>query len=219
MPKRHSTADMQNAYPGHPTDDELERFVLHRSQEQELEAVESHILACESCVTRLEDLETEITVIKLALRKLQAEQLAKQTATAKNTWKAWLTVPKLSVASGVAAAALAIIAVPVLLERSAPAVQVSLATYRGSETSVVPGGRRLHVDLNARGLSEVSVDVMLVDLRGIEVWKGRGLIHNERVELNVPPITERGAHFLRLYEPGHATSDAGLLREFAFQVK
>ncbi len=219
MRKRLSPPDIQNTYPGHPSEDELERFVLHQSQEEELESVETHILACESCVTRLEDLETEITVTKLALRKLQAEQLSKETAPQKSTWHSWLTGPRLALVGGLAAAGLAIVAVPTLLEHSAPAVQVSLSTYRGNESSTVPEGRRLHIDLSARDLSQDAVDASLVDIRGAEVWKGRAALHNDQIHLDVPPITERGAHFLRLYTPGHASSDTGLLREFAFEVK
>jgi hypothetical protein len=49
------------------TEEALERFLLHQSRDEELEVLESHILACESCVTRLEDLEVWLAVTKLAL--------------------------------------------------------------------------------------------------------------------------------------------------------
>ena len=58
-------------YLEHPTEEALERFLLHQSQEAEIEIVETHILACESCVERLEVLETHIAATKIALAELQ----------------------------------------------------------------------------------------------------------------------------------------------------
>ncbi len=68
---------MQEPYIDHPTEEALERFLLHHSEEQELEIVETHILACESCVSRLESLESDIAASKLALRQFQAKHAAK----------------------------------------------------------------------------------------------------------------------------------------------
>lgn len=204
----------------HPTEDELEQFVLHRSPEQELEVLESHILACDSCVTRLENLEVQISATKLALRDMQREQLAKAAARQSSRWSIRFPVPKFSFVGAVATVALGIIVVPALLQRGSPVVQVSLSTYRGAEeASTVPEGRRLHVHLNASDLPEGSVIVDVVDERGAEVWNGRAAIYHEQVEVVVPPIAERGAHFLRLYAPNQPSTESDLLREFAFQVE
>ena len=51
----------------HPSDDALEEYLFGRHTEHDLEAVETHILACESCVLRLELLETHVSAMKLAL--------------------------------------------------------------------------------------------------------------------------------------------------------
>lgn len=203
----------------HPTEDELELFVLHQSQEQELEAIETHILACESCVGRLEKLEFEVSAMKLSLREMQREQLAKAAAQQGNTWTFRFPVPKFSLVGAVAAVALGIIIVPAFLQRGGPVAQVSLSTYRGAETSKVPEGRRLQVHLNASDLAEGSVIVDIVDASGAEIWKGRAAIHHEQVEVLVAPITERGTHFLRLYAPTDTRAERDLLREFAFQVE
>ncbi len=210
---------MQNTNPAHPTEDELERFVLNQCHEQELEDVETHILACESCVTRLEDLEVQISVTKLALEKMQAEQLAKAAARQTSAKWTWLTVPKLSIAGGLAAIALGLIAVPTLLQHNAEVAQVSLSAYRANEFSVVPEGRRLHVRLNTGDLANGTVSATVADLTGVEVWKGRAAIHNEQAELEMPPIVEKGVHYLRLYSPARSGSEPHLLREFAFRVK
>lgn len=56
----------------HPTEEAMERFLLHQSREGELESLESHILGCEGCVDRLERMEPEIVETKLALKQMLA---------------------------------------------------------------------------------------------------------------------------------------------------
>jgi hypothetical protein len=210
---------MQNTKPDHPTEDELERFVLNRSTETELEGMETHILACPSCVTRLEDLEFEISVTKLALRDFQREQLAKTALPRETSWKTWFTVPKLSLTGAVAAAALGLVVAPAFLTDRAPVAQVRLSAFRGEGTFTVPSRHQLDIHLNSADLAEGPVLVAVVDIRGGEVWKGKATIHDEQAEVIVSPISERGAHFLRLYAPNQASPDSDLLREFAFQVQ
>jgi hypothetical protein len=208
---------MQNTKHGHPTEDELERYILNRSREEELEGLEIHILACESCVSRLEDLEFHINAIKLALQDTRREQLAKAALPQESSWKAWFTVPKLSLTGAVAAAALALIVVPAFLPHRAPVAQVTLSAFRGEETSIVPAGHRLDVHLNTADLAEGAVLVAVVDIRGVELWKGSASIQRAQAEVMIPAFRERGAYFLRLYAQGN--SDSELLREFAFQVQ
>jgi anti-sigma factor RsiW len=210
---------MQNTKLNHPTEDELERYILNRGREEELERLETHILACESCVTRLEDLEFEIRVTKLALQDFRREQLAKAAVSQESSWKTWFRVPKLSLTGAVATVALGLIVVPTFLPHRAPVAEVTLSAFRGEETSVVPAGHRLDMHLNTADLAEGPVLVAVVDIRGVEVWKGSATIHDEQAEVMVPPITERGAHFLRLYASTQASLGSDLLREFAFQVQ
>jgi hypothetical protein len=210
---------MQNTQPDHPTEDELERFILNRSRADELEGLETHILACESCVTRLEDLEFQISVTKLALQEMQSEELARTKPTQETSWKPWFAVPKFSLIGAVATIALGVVVVPAFLPKHAPATQVSLSAYRGEEASVAPAGHRLNMHLSTGDLAAGPVLVSIVDVRGIEVWRGRATIQHEQVEVVVPPIKDRGAHFLRLYAPTQATPDSNLLREFAFRIE
>jgi hypothetical protein len=170
-------------------------------------------------VARLEDLEFEISVTKVALQDIRREQLAKAALPQENSWKTWFTFPKLSLTGAVATVALGLIVVPAFLPHRAPLAQVSLSAFRGEETSIVPAGYRLDMHLNTADLVEGPVLVAVVDIRGVEVWKGSATIHDEQAEVVVPPITERGAHFLRLYAPTQTSPDSDLLREFAFQVQ
>ena len=208
---------MQDIYIHHPTDEALERFLLHHANEEELEVVETHILACESCVTRLEDLEFLIATTKLALQEVRSEQLAKQAAKQQYSWKNWITVPRLSWAGGLAVFALGVALVPQLTQQHP--TDVALSAYRGLDISTVPEGRPLHMSLNANDLGNGPVTVELVDSRGLRLWQGSSNIQNDKVDIAVPRISQMGTHFIRLYSPKPGNGEGDLLREFAFQVK
>lgn len=210
---------MQNSYlDNHPSEEALERFLLHQSPDQELETVETHILACDGCVSRLEALESQIAATKIALRELQRESAVAAPAGEQHFWKTWLTVPNLSWAGAAAAVVAAgLIVTPQLRRHSAPLAEVELSSYRGVETGVVPEGRPLHVHFDAKDLPGGPVQVQLVDERGAELWKGIGMVRHEKIEITAPEIAQDGAYLFRLYATGKNQGE--LLREFSFQVK
>jgi hypothetical protein len=203
---------MNEPYREHPSEEALERFLLNMSPEEELESLETHVLACEYCVDQLETLETQIAVTRLALRNLESKPSAKRSVNRFSPWKTWFTIPKLSFATaGFAMAAGAILF-------SIPR-DVSLTAYRGSETAIVSEGHPLHVHLNAAGLSPGPIAVELADHGGSIVWKGTSSIRHDTVDVNLPRITKSGPHFLRLYSVPPGGADPDLLREFAFEAK
>jgi anti-sigma factor RsiW len=57
----------------HIDEEALERYVLNQSPEPELEAVEEHLLICEECRAALNRAEIEISSIREALRRQEAE--------------------------------------------------------------------------------------------------------------------------------------------------
>lgn len=198
---------MNERYNDHPDEEALERFLLHRCSEEELEIVETHVLACESCITQLEALEEDIAATKLALQRLESSPARKQMAEAASNWKNWFTIPRLSLAGGFAALACAGILFSIPHD-------VALMAYRGTDTAVVSEWRPLNMHLNAADLGEGPVQVELVDRLGSPLWKGAAAVQNNSVDVRLPRITESGSHFLRLYD-----SKGELLREYAFQVK
>lgn len=209
---------MQREWLEHPTEDALERFILHQSGQVELETIETHILMCESCVARLESLETEVAAMKIALRQLQLERAREFATQHRTSWKSWLALPSLSLAGAVAALTAAFLLVPQLANR-APITDVNLSAYRGDETAVVPEGRRLHLQLNAEDLAEGPVTIELVNSQGAQVWEGGAMISGDRIEVNLPRITEAGPHYIRVYAASQGSSPGDLLREFVFRVK
>jgi hypothetical protein len=198
---------MNDRYSDHPDEEALERFLLQQCSEEELELVETHVLACESCVTQLESLELDIAATKMALERLEAGPPRKQMAKAASAWKSWFTIPRLSLAGGAAALACGAILLSVPHD-------VALTAYRGTESAIVSEWRPLHLHLNAADLSEGPVQVELVDRLGSQLWKGPSAVRRDTIDVHLPRIKQSGTHFLRLYNP-----QGDLLREYAFQVK
>ncbi|MFL6450124.1 MAG: hypothetical protein ACJ746_20960 [Bryobacteraceae bacterium] len=200
----------------HPTEETLEKFLLHRMQEEELETTETHILACDSCVARLEAMEIQLEATKLALADFHNETVEKNYAAAAktSTW-AWLKLPALSLAGAGAALAIALAIVPqfTTVERSVSAVM-------GSEVTTIPAGHPLLLHLNAKDLPEEKVSVQVVSADGNEVWKGDSAVHNSTVDAKLPKFHDKGNYLVRLYAlGGNSSTDANLLREFSFSVE
>jgi len=200
----------------HPTEDVMERFLLHQSGDEELEAIETHILACESCVSRLEALQEFIDTAKVAMREMHLE--ATEKAVQKQKRQSWFSVKSLSLAGAAAAIALAIAVVPRLMPNH-PAANVDLSAYRGLERTVVPKGWPLHIRMNANDLAEGPVEIEVVDREGTELWKGNTAILHESAEVNIPKIKVPGPYFVRVYRAVDGNPEGDLLREFAVQVR
>ncbi len=200
----------------HPTEETLENFLLHRMQDEELEATETHILACDSCVARLETLEIQLEATKIALAELHKQTVEDNYyAAAKSSRWAWLKVPSLSLAGAGAAVAIALTVIPqfTTVERSVSAVM-------GSEITTIPAGHPLLLHLNAKDLPAEKVSVEVVSADGTEVWKGNSAIHDSTVDAKLPKFKDKGNYLIRLYAPGeNASSEGNLLREFSFTVE
>ena len=209
---------MRNSYLEHPAEEVLERFLLQHSDEEELDTVETHILTCESCVTRLESLETQIAAMKLALQDIHQQEVAKAFAKQQRASRGWFSLPRLSMAGAVAALALGIGIAPQFMTHNSPVAQVSLVAYRGLETPTVPRDHQLQVHLNANDLNQENVTVQLVDERGSQLWKTAAAVKQNEIDVEVPQIKVAGTHFFRIYAPSK-DGEGELLREFAFNVK
>ena len=209
---------MNRSYLDHPSEEALERFLLRHAQGEELDMVETHILACDTCVSRLEQLEIQVAAAKLALHELSREP-KRENAVERRSRTQWFTFRTLSLAGAVAALALVITMAPKFVPRTIPEADVSLSANRGSEVAVVPQGTKLHLHLSAPDIVHGPVQVAIVQGDGLEVWKGSANAQDDRVEVNVPQLAKAGTHFLRLYSVPSDHSAGELLREFSFHVK
>jgi hypothetical protein len=210
--EEHTSEDMRSSYFDHLSVDVLERFILHRSSEQEAELVETHMLACESCVNALENLELEISATKLALEQMAAErpqrtfELEPRKAT---IWKNWFSFATLSWAgAGLATCALCLfVFVPANIE---------LKADRGVTSVIVPEWRNARVRFVDEGLPTGPLRAEVVNETGTVIWSGDAQDEPGAVNLRLPRMTKAGHYYARLYTAG---SDHELLSEFPFEVK
>lgn len=203
---------MNGPYRDHPHEDALERFLLNQSEEEELEVVETHILACESCVTRLETLELNLAATKLALQELQAEQAAKlaQPTPGRTTRFRWLSLPQLSFA-GAALAACAVAVTFVSVPR-----EVTVMANRGTETTLVSQWLPLDLHLDAWDLPAGPVKVEIVNANGTSVWQGDASIQDDKLNVRTGRLTAPGPYYVRVFAKN---PDAEQLREYSIQAK
>ena len=180
--------------------------------------MESHILACDSCVSRLEELEIQMGAVKLALRELIAEPKAEKVPRS-FSFKPQFAFRSLAWAGAVGALALAVTLTPRFMSRPFSPVEVSLAANRGSGSPSVPQGKPLHLHLSAQDIANGPVRVVIVQGDGSEVWKCAAKAQNDQVDVSAPKIDRTGTHFLRIYSVRQDNSAGDLLREFPFEVR
>lgn len=215
---------MQTRLSSHPSEESLERYLLHHSDSQELEQLETHILGCPDCVARLERAEAYIATMKAACHEVALQPEAPRVSFFSWLEQAtnWLTPLRLSWTAGLAVLVAALIVAPAQFALRSPVspARVNLAAWRGAESVSVPAKRPLNVQLSSIDLPDGAVGVQLVDALGQEVSHGSASIHEEAAQVSLPPLRSAGTYFLRLYSVSDTKSgQRDLLREFAFQAK
>jgi hypothetical protein len=230
---------MTNQFLEHPNETTLERFLLQQSASAELEAVETHILVCESCITRLEALEISLATLQSALLAFETERIQKERHASRTTtiWNKWFTMPTLSWAGATCAAlALGLAVVPSELQQSISVERTVthfaegalsacntstaslLSACRGFEAAILPSDRPMRLRVDTTDLTPGPIQVQLVSSIGKEVWRGTTTVRNEQAKVELPQIAKAGVYFLRLYTQ-IAIADEGLLREFRFEIQ
>ena len=198
----------------HPTEDALERYLLQRVPEHDLEGIETHVLSCDSCLDKLEALDIYVNAVKLALRASMPQE-ADTPAYTRASQRPWLAFPGLS---WVAAAALIAVCVSVPnITRQNP--EVTLTAYRGSDGPVILPHRSTPLVLDALDLPDGTVLAQVVDVFGTQVWTGRTDVHNRQARLLLPGLGKDGSFFLRLYASSLGHDSPILLRELVFRVQ
>jgi hypothetical protein len=191
----------------HETDGQLELYTLFRLADPRVAAIEQHLLVCEACRKRLDDVEMFAT----AMRQAIADEPEVQTRT---TWFAWLRFrgqwqPALAWAGGLAALALAAVLYPHSGRDAAPLASLQLTAIRG-DIQTAATARETDITLaDAPALPGLRAEV--VDATGEAIWSGR-FGNGHRIELmkQLAP----GYCFVRLYD-----SAGKLLHEYGFRVR
>ncbi len=194
----------------HLADDLLERYVMHRLPEMEVESVEEHLLACPACQNQTVETENYVFAAKAALREVARKPAARAFwVRSSSLLHSWLTVPLC--AAAVAALALAI-AVPLRRGDAGRSVsEVHLVAMRGAAAATqARAGSGLILNLDAGDLAPDGVRI--VNSAGQEVWKGTPRRSAHEVRAVVAGRLEPGQYWVRLTRGGE------LLREYGLKI-
>jgi hypothetical protein len=199
---------MLNTCLDHPLSNLLERFVSRRCTEDELEVIESHILACDLCLTKLEQLENEIAPLnQFVLGQLPRGKPATEKA---RFWERWLCIPNLSWASAVGVLAVAFCTIGFI------PTDVQLRAERADVTFIVPEWRHTHLRFTDEGLPAGTLQAEVTDESGNVLWSKTVNNNNGLVDLDLPIIRHRGHYYARLYT---IDTEHDLLTEVRFDVE
>lgn len=203
----------------HPNEDVLEAYALHRLDGAKLARLEEHLLACEHCQARLQQVDEFVLVMR------QASEPAANTAPgagrshATGKWLLnWFPLTSGRVALAGAAALLCGIAI-VERPRSAdsPPVVVALTALRGGdpgEMASAPAGRPLSLSIFAPDIGPCpGCRVQIVNASGGTAWSGNAAWNGERLTVTASVALRPGVYWVRLYTGGDAPA-----REFGLRL-
>lgn len=201
----------------HPNEEVLEAYSLHRLGEQELAPVEEHLLVCETCQAKLQEIDDFIKAVKGAGPELAATPPGGGRLRLPEWLRRWpnLTPGRIALAGAMAVlCAVAMVDLP-HTPRTSPA-PVSLKALRGGETAAVaPARRRLALALDVPDLAGCApCRIEIVSDSGQPVWSGEPSFSGGRLMITTPVEFGAGTYWVRLYNGG-----PGPVREFGLRLK
>lgn len=209
----------------HPEEDHLERYLMKVCSEQEAVAVKSHLLACEQCRARLNDVEDWVSLLKTAIplgpNRLREKPGWRRAIRTPGEWQILGAIVQffarpIGAAAGCAALAAILLAMPVLLRESAPDEQlISLTATRGQHGSAPTASShdRLRFRLDATDLAE-PLEGQVVDVTGAVICTES--ITQANPELHVDRPLKPGLYWVRI---NSRQGEHANLREFRIEVK
>jgi hypothetical protein len=202
---------MEKNHHQHIGEETLEAYSFSRLGEEDLAAVEEHLLVCETCQKRLDQVESYARAMRGAARRIQQEEEGQAPATI-GAWdriRGWFASP-VPLWGGAFATAALILILGLQVTRHlqdappGPPVDVELQAVRGTVTpNTADAGHALHLRLDSRGVPEVPVyRIEIVDAVGRKVWNGSGNWSDPWIQASVEKSFTPGTYFVRLLKDG-----------------
>jgi hypothetical protein len=201
-------------FVSHPSEDVWEEYALGRLPEKQMARAEEHLLACASCQSTLEGLDSFIQSMRSASpQAAKAPRCLPTRGIPKlERWIPFRPRPVL------AALALGLVLASVYIIRSRrelPEALVTLASFRGEATASAPLGRPLTLEVSQSDIPpEVSYTLEVVTQFGSSEWKGAPERSGGKLIGRLPRGLGKGAYWVRLFGPR-----AELIREFGLRVE
>lgn len=200
-----------NGGEGHNDDDRLELYALRRLPTSEVEKVEEHLLICDSCRDRLDEIAAFAFSTRTALKEMPKEQ-------SPPLWRnfSWLPNiglwrPGLTVAGAVAVLMLAIGIYRVW--QGGPLVPVAtlhLTEIRGARIPIASPARELDIDFADAG---AAFRVVIVNAQRTIVWTGMPMHGLTDTSVKVQTALPEGEYFATVY-----TKDGAVISEYEFRI-
>ncbi len=197
----------------HPSEDEFEQYLLGHTTASRTEAMEEHLLVCESCQTALEQAEAVVIAMRSACRELTQERVSEQ----RRWWQ--IRIPVAAYA-GSFAVLLTFVSWGYLNRVSTPAPESELAleatrSAAGPHAPFAAAGSTALLHLNATSLpAGPRYIVEVVDLGGGLVWSGGARAAGNAVTVRVGKRLDAGRYWVRLNGANGVE-----LREFELNVR
>jgi anti-sigma factor RsiW len=193
-------------------EDRLEKYAMRLLSDQESAPLEEHLLVCQECQHRLEELDEFVRVAKTALASLEARP-APQQLPVRNPRKISRS-PKTLWAIGLAA---------VLLIGFEPVVRssgaaVALTTERGaSALTRTQAGWGIVLKMDVTQIAQPDgYQLEVVDAVGQPVWHAAAEASDNQLTATVGKYLAPGRYWVRLYDTGTPWT---LLREYGLDVE
>ena len=205
---------------GHVPEEQIEQYAMGKLSLNCCDALEEHLLICESCQLSLEEIDTYLTHVKVAsARMLVAQERPSRWDTIRGGVFQWMSKP-LPAFAGLACVAVGVVFV---LTLPRPAMQVpqkvTLESSRGGqlELPLVQAGRAIQFSLDATGLPESpSYLVNIVDESGKLVYETTAIRSQDQqnVVVRADSGLPVGKFLVRILD-----SKLQPLREYAVSIK
>jgi len=204
----------------HVLDDVLEAYALGRLQEKELDCVEDHMLVCEGCRLRLEEMESFVKATRIAAMRIREREVF--FGQRPKPW--WHRVLQPILAKPVwAVVSVAVLGLFFLLPMNRRNTvfeqEILLSATRGSEEGQIVAAKTttLRLRLDLRDLPQaVQYQVTIVDHLGTPVWQWKAPRADSPGELRmqVDRQFKSGMYWVRLSD----AASLKLLREYPLRV-
>jgi hypothetical protein len=188
----------------HMEAEDLERYSVGNSSEDESEPLEEHLLTCDDCRERLRETDDYLVALRTTASQLRRDEKF----AARREWKFPAWFPALA-----AVACLLLVMFAFRFERPAePVVAVSLTALRSNGSGGAPAGRELMLYPDLTGLTDSSsYRLEIVDQTGRPVRQGTLVRAQHGIRI---PRLGAGLYFVRVYLPS-----GELLREYGLQIQ
>jgi hypothetical protein len=197
----------------HPEEEALERYAMNRLAEPALGELEEHLLLCEPCQERLDEVTEYLAVMREATATVAAE------VPAEAAWKRWLRLEWLPVPMPAMAGAMVMLVALFVWQpwkAQAPAEwrTVELATLRGDAAGARGvEGFALHLRLDVAGLDIAGATAQLVTAEGEQLTHTPVTMVDGKGELRYAASLPAGQYFVRLKKAGETVREYSLLVE------